>query len=77
MEAVRAYYDGRAFVPTKPVKVKKNQEAIVTILDEVRDEHTREEARKAIEELYGVFAGTSMSTEAFMIQKQFDIELEE
>jgi hypothetical protein len=34
MEAVNAYYDGRSFVPTKPVSVKKNQRAIVTILDE-------------------------------------------
>ena len=34
MEAVRAYYDGRAFVPTKPVAVRKNQLAIVTMLNE-------------------------------------------
>jgi hypothetical protein len=34
MEAVNAYYDGRSFVPIKPVSVKKNQRAIVTILDE-------------------------------------------
>jgi hypothetical protein len=35
MEAVNAYYDGRSFVPEKPVMAKKNQRAIVTILDEV------------------------------------------
>jgi hypothetical protein len=40
MEAVNAYYNGYTFVPTKPVKVKKNQRAIVTILDDIveRDE---------------------------------------
>jgi hypothetical protein len=34
MESVRAYYDGHAFIPIKPIRVKKNQSAIVTILDE-------------------------------------------
>jgi len=34
MEAVRAYYDGRVFIPTEPVKAKKNQNALITILDE-------------------------------------------
>ncbi|GHU65221.1 hypothetical protein AGMMS49983_12560 [Clostridia bacterium] len=33
MEAVEAYYDGRAFIPKKPVRVRKNQNAIITILD--------------------------------------------
>jgi hypothetical protein len=35
MEAVNDYYNGHTFVPTKPVKVKKNQRAIVTILDDI------------------------------------------
>ena len=35
MEAVNAYYDGRAFVPTTPIKAKKNQRAIITILDDI------------------------------------------
>jgi hypothetical protein len=34
MEALNAYYDGHTFVPTKSIKIKKNQRAIVTILDE-------------------------------------------
>ena len=80
MEAVKAYYDGHAFVPTTPVKAKKNQEAIVTILEEVRDERSREEARErmrqAADELCGIFEGTGMSSEAFAAQKQFEIELE-
>ena len=42
MEAVNAYYDGRAFVPTKPVSVRKNQHAIVTILEEARENKTKE-----------------------------------
>jgi len=33
MEAVNAYYDGTAFVPLEPIKAKKNQRAIITILD--------------------------------------------
>ena len=33
MEAVRGYYDGSVFVPVEPVKAKKNQNAIITILD--------------------------------------------
>ena len=35
MEAVRGYYDGYVFVPIEPVNAKKNQQAIVTILDSV------------------------------------------
>ena len=34
MEAVKAYYDGVSFIPLSPVKAKKNQTAIITILDE-------------------------------------------
>ena len=42
MEALNAYYDGRAFVPTKPVSARKNQRAIVTILEEARENKTKE-----------------------------------
>lgn len=41
MEAVRAYYDGRVFVPTKPVSFRKNQPAIITILEEARENLTK------------------------------------
>ena len=34
MQAVKAYYDGRAFVPLSPIKITTNQRAIITILDE-------------------------------------------
>jgi len=34
MQAVKAYYNGIAFVPLAPVKVKHNQAAIITILDD-------------------------------------------
>jgi hypothetical protein len=34
MEAVEAYYDGRVFIPKKPVTAKKNQNALV-ILDTI------------------------------------------
>jgi phosphopantothenate synthetase len=36
VQAVRAVYDGRAFVPVRPVNAAKNQAAIITILDEVQ-----------------------------------------
>ena len=32
--AVKAIYDGNAFIPVEPVRVKRNQPAIVTILDD-------------------------------------------
>jgi len=34
MEAVKAYYDGSVFIPVEPVKAKRNQTAIITILEE-------------------------------------------
>jgi len=34
MEAVKAYYDGTVFVPIEPVKAKRNQPAIITLLDD-------------------------------------------
>ena len=42
MKAVTAYYDGRVFVPTKPVSARKNQQAIITLLDEVRENRAKE-----------------------------------
>ena len=33
MLAVKAYYDGRAFVPENPFKAEINQKAVITILD--------------------------------------------
>ena len=42
MEAVKAYYDGHAFVPMFPVKTAKNRPAIVTMLDnEVLDDSSK------------------------------------
>ncbi|MDR1256467.1 MAG: hypothetical protein LBJ86_01820 [Spirochaetaceae bacterium] len=37
MKAIKAYYDGHAFVPVFPVNVDKNRVAIITILDDVTD----------------------------------------
>ncbi|GMO40910.1 MAG: hypothetical protein Ta2F_16830 [Termitinemataceae bacterium] len=43
MQAVKAYYDGRTFVPTIPVNIKKNRAVIVTILDdEILETETQE-----------------------------------
>jgi len=39
MNAVKAYYDGRVFIPTEPVKARRNQHAIITILDDERKEN--------------------------------------
>ena len=33
MTAVKAYYNGSVFVPVEPVKARRNQAAIITILD--------------------------------------------
>ena len=33
VEPIRAIYDGKTFVPTTPVKLKKNQQAIVMIVE--------------------------------------------
>jgi len=76
MEAVNAYYDGQTFVPVKPVKAKKNQRAIVTILDEVQSEKSKERAREAIEKMYGIAAGTGLSSEDFMARKEYEKSLE-
>jgi hypothetical protein len=76
MEAVNAYYDGHTFVPTNPVKARKNQRAIVTVLDEVQNEASRERALKAIEEMHGMFEGTSLSSEDYMARKEYEKSLE-
>ena len=34
MEAVRAYYDGNVFVPIEPVRAKRNQSAIITLIND-------------------------------------------
>ena len=36
MNAVKAYYDGKVFIPIEPVIAKMNQSAVITILDEVK-----------------------------------------
>ena len=33
MTAVKAYYDGHAFIPKSPIFAELNQEAIITLLD--------------------------------------------
>jgi hypothetical protein len=33
MKAVKAYYDGQSFIPSAPITIPKNAEAIITILD--------------------------------------------
>jgi hypothetical protein len=80
MEAVVAYYDGVAFVPTTPVKVKRNQQAIVTILDVPMQvpsvSQGRAEALAAAKKLRGMFANTDMSSEKFAAEKKTEKRLE-
>ena len=71
MKAVKAYFDGHAFVPEKPVKAKKNQQVLI-ILDDVREEHSRDVVRKANKALCGIAKGTGQSSEAFMARKEAD-----
>jgi hypothetical protein len=37
MTAVKAYYDGKVFIPLTPIKAARNQAAIVTVLDETTE----------------------------------------
>ena len=42
MNAVKAYYDGRVFIPVEPVSAKMNQSAVITILDDTKEKpHVR------------------------------------
>jgi hypothetical protein len=34
MTSVKAYYDGKVFIPLSPIMAAKNQAAIVTVLDD-------------------------------------------
>jgi hypothetical protein len=43
MVAVKAYYDGHAFVPESPVAAEINQEAIITILDDKMSDMSKKE----------------------------------
>jgi len=76
MEAVSAYYNGHAFIPTKPVRAKKNQRAIVTILDEMQIDVSRDLALEAIEKTCGMFTGTGLSSEDYMARKEYEKSLE-
>ncbi|GHV74588.1 hypothetical protein AGMMS49940_18900 [Spirochaetia bacterium] len=56
MVAVKAYYDGQAFIPVSPVHAEKNQAAIITILDN--------EVKETNKKTYLQFAG-SLTDERF------------
>jgi hypothetical protein len=34
MEAVKGYFDGTSFIPERPVSARKNQQVIITLLDD-------------------------------------------
>ena len=52
MQAVKAYYDGKVFVPLSPIKIMTNQSAIVTILDE----ELKEPQVKIHEDYFGILS---------------------
>jgi hypothetical protein len=70
MTAVKAYYDGHVFVPVSPVRVVKNQAAIITILESSTEPHSGEgsplndETEETADKSYLQFAGT-LSDENF------------
>ena len=35
MEPIRAYFDGKVFVPMEPVSLGKNQQALITVVDDL------------------------------------------
>ena len=55
MEAIKAYYNGSAFVPVAPVKVKLNQPALITIIE---DEKARVSGNGYVE-LFGALSAES------------------
>lgn len=71
MQAVRAYYDGNAFIPIMPVNARRNQTAIVTILD---DEPKRAD-NKAVEQFFGALSNESFAEieEALKDTEQVDV----
>jgi hypothetical protein len=36
MSEARAIYDGRVFIPLTPIQVRKNQQVVITILDDTQ-----------------------------------------
>jgi predicted Zn-dependent protease with MMP-like domain len=63
-------------VPTQPVHLKKDQKAIVTLVNDVQDEKSKERAIEAIEDMCGMFKGTGLSSEDFMARKEYEKSLE-
>ncbi len=43
MQSVEAYYDGKAFIPVKPIRAQKNQKALITLFEssEQAEQHWR------------------------------------
>jgi hypothetical protein len=69
MEAVKAYYDGHAFIPVGTLSAKKNQTAIVTILDDIIAPTGETQSNKL--PVFGCAKGR------FHIPDDFDVPLED
>lgn len=73
MEAVQAYFNGNAFVPTAPFKAKINQQAIVTILDSI----VTEPAKQWYDEFFGVLSAEDASDIAEALRDTEKVDVNE
>jgi hypothetical protein len=62
MEAVEAYYDGRVFIPRRPVSARKNQPAIVTILNDRSEDLAIDKA--------SLFPDLKLSTKGYFFDRE-------
>jgi hypothetical protein len=65
MVAVKAYFDGRVFVPESPVKAEVNQPALITMLD---TETTRAAKKQRLLSL----AGSISDEDYFLMEKALE-----
>jgi hypothetical protein len=78
MEAVDAYFNGQAFVPTRPVRARTNQRAIVTILDDETIGIVSERSScNAVAQARGILKGSKFTVDRFMESKAAEKELED
>ena len=70
MQSIRAYFDGTAFVPVDTANIKRNQSAVITLVD---DDFVKEE--KDIDKYFGCLSKESYDEimEALKDTEQVDI----
>ena len=72
MLAVKGYYNGTAFIPLVPVKAKRNQSVIITILDD----YNADTEKKPFEKYVGKLSYESYEeiTAALLEAQSIDID---